>query len=71
MNKFLRYFIAIGLALFTLAACGETEPEQPEEKPKNDKASMLKFTFPADKNPGMQGNSNGVNANGYYCISVT
>ena len=72
MNKLLRYFIVLGVALFTLTACGETEPEQQEEQPKSNKASMVRFTFPADKNPGIQGgNANGVNANGYYCISVT
>ena len=71
MNKLLRYFFVLGLAFFTLAACGETEPEEGNETVKSDKASLLKITFTSDKNPGMQGSSTGVTANGYYCISVT
>ena len=71
MNKVLRYFFVLGLALFTLAACGTTVPEKDTPAELSDKASLLKITFAADKNPGMQGSSTGITANGYYCISVT
>ena len=70
MKKMHLRFWCLLAVLFSLAACDETKPVDPEPE-KSDKAAMLKLSFNTSDNPGMASNSTGVTANGYYCISIT
>ena len=73
MKDYLFRLLAIVAVLFSLSACGD--PENPggdtPEPEKSDKASLVRFSFMTSANPGLQSNSTGVTANGYYCISVS
>ena len=71
MKKTILYLLAVTTLLFSLSACGETEPENKTEPEKSDKASLVKLSVSSSDNPGMIGSSSGITANGYYCISVS
>ena len=62
---FITLFLALGLAL---TACDPIADDSEPEK--SNKASIIRFGFNREENPGLTGNTTAVEANGYYFITV-
>ena len=69
MKQLIDRLILLTILAFSLVSCNPVDTDDTPEK--SNLASLLRFSFQRTDNPGLSQNSTAVEANDYYCISVT